>query len=41
VSVALQSGVPADVWLDDTRALFTAVELLTEQAEEMKRARHG
>jgi hypothetical protein len=39
VGVALASGVAAHIWLDDTRALFTAVELLNEQAEEMKR--HG
>ena len=41
MAVALQCGVPPDVWLDDTRALFTAVELLKEQADEAKRAGRG
>jgi hypothetical protein len=39
VAVALRSGVPADVWIDDPRALFTAVELLREADEEMARGR--
>lgn len=28
--VALRSGVPADCWLDDPRALVTALEVLDE-----------
>jgi hypothetical protein len=39
VKVALRSGVAADVWIDDPRALFTAVELLREADEEAKRGR--
>ena len=30
MSVALRSGIPADAWLEDTRALFTAVDLYDE-----------
>ena len=37
MGVALQSGVPPAVWLDDLRALFTAVELLDEIATEARR----
>ena len=39
MAVALRSGVAADVWIDDPRALFTAVELLHEHDEEVKRGR--
>ena len=37
VKVALASGVAADVWLEDPRALFTAAELLEEAQREMRR----
>jgi hypothetical protein len=39
VALAIESGVPPSVWLDDTRAMATAVELLDERAEEIERAR--
>jgi len=37
VQVAIASGVAPDVWIDHPRALFTAAELLNEQAREAKR----
>ena len=37
MGVALNSGVAADVWLADPRALYTAAELLDEAAREMSR----
>ena len=30
MAVALRSGIPADVWLDDTNALVTAVDIYDE-----------
>jgi hypothetical protein len=39
VAVALRSGVAADVWIEDPRALFTAVELLAEADREVSRGR--
>jgi hypothetical protein len=30
VVLAIRTGVPADAWLEDTRALVTAVEILNE-----------
>jgi hypothetical protein len=37
VAVAVNTGIPAVVWLDDPAALLTAVELLNEMAAEAKR----
>jgi hypothetical protein len=39
VGVALNSGVAADVWLADVRALVTAAELLDEAQREARRGR--
>jgi hypothetical protein len=30
VALAIRTGVPPDAWLEDTRALVTAVELFNE-----------
>jgi hypothetical protein len=38
VAVAVETGVPHTVWLDDPRALATAVEVLQERAEKMAKA---
>jgi hypothetical protein len=39
VIVALRSGVPHDVWLDDTRALMTALDVLAEADRQAARRR--
>jgi hypothetical protein len=39
VQVAIHTGVPAGVWLDDPAALLTAVEVLNAMAAEAKRGR--
>jgi hypothetical protein len=39
VAVAIHTGVPAGVWLDDPVALLSAVEILNEMAIEAKRRR--
>jgi hypothetical protein len=39
VIVALRSGVAAEVWLDDPRALLTALDLLAEVDRERARRR--
>lgn len=41
MGVALNSGVPADAWLADPRALFTAAQLLDEADREMKARSRG
>ena len=41
MGLALHSGVPADVWLDDLRALATGIELLDEADREMKARSRG
>jgi hypothetical protein len=37
VLVALDSGVAPSAWLEEPRALWTALEILTRRAEEMER----
>jgi hypothetical protein len=39
VALAIETGIPAREWLEDPRAMVTAVELLEERAERMKRRR--
>jgi hypothetical protein len=35
VALAVETGVPAGAWLDDPRAMFTAVRYLELRAERM------
>jgi len=39
VALAIETGVPHAVWLDDPRAMVTCVQLLAERAERLKRAK--
>jgi hypothetical protein len=37
VALAVETGIAPQVWLDDPRAMVTAVEVLEERAAELKR----
>ena len=39
MALAIETGVPHTVWLDDPRAMTTAVLLLEQRAERLKRAK--
>jgi hypothetical protein len=38
VALAVETGVPADLWLADPRAMFTAAELVEHRNEKAKQA---
>ena len=37
MALAVETGVPHTVWLDDVRAMATAVRYLEERAEQLRR----
>jgi hypothetical protein len=41
VALAIETGVPHTVWLDDPRAMFTAARIFEDRERDRKRRRAG